>query len=259
MLHEGIGTEGKTLFLLSLRIEADEVAGNVLDLLFRAFLEFLPCPCPQSGDTGRLAFFSLVFRNLMKRMDRHVNGIVILIGQFDHFLHLTVRGWHADQSCEAPHAVVHMNDVVTRFKLHKLLQRESHLCIAGMIGLEIVFMESIEYLMVCQATDVQILIGKSLVKCTFHGLKAHPAMHLSEDIGQALRLFRTVGQNVDGIAVGHILEKRGLQKVKLLMEEGLQMSVEVQHGRWCAKRLRADIETLERSHTAKESFTCDEK
>ena len=67
VLQIGIGTEGEALLTAALGIESYQVAGNILDMLFRSLLQALPLACAKGGETGRLAIvLRLVFRYLIK-------------------------------------------------------------------------------------------------------------------------------------------------------------------------------------------------
>ena len=75
---------------------------------------------------------------------------------------------HPDQSAELTHTMIDMHHEVTDLKLLNLLQREGHLSTAGLITLEVILMETVEYLVVCEYADAQVIIGKTLMEGLFY-------------------------------------------------------------------------------------------
>ena len=66
VLHEAVGAIGKALLLRTLRVELDEVAGDILDLGLGALLELLPRARAQLIDARRLALLALVLGYLVQ-------------------------------------------------------------------------------------------------------------------------------------------------------------------------------------------------
>ena len=101
-------------------------------------------------------------------MDRHVDAIAMLIEDLDHLLiglfALGVGDRHAHQPTELTHTMIDMHHKVANLELLDLLQRERHLTTTGLVALEVVFMETIEYLMVGKETDTQVVVSKTLVE-----------------------------------------------------------------------------------------------
>ena len=66
VLHEAVGAIGKPLLLRTLRVELDEVAGDILDFGLGALLELLPRARAQLIDARRLALLALVLGYLVQ-------------------------------------------------------------------------------------------------------------------------------------------------------------------------------------------------
>ena len=121
MLQEAVGTVFKSFFLFTLRIQLNQIAGNVLNLGLRPFLDFLPCTGSQFADTRLFAFLSFVLRDFMQRMNGHKHHVVILIHQFYDLLRsIPVRNAH--QSRKTADTVVDMHHIIPRLKRVQFLQ-----------------------------------------------------------------------------------------------------------------------------------------
>ena len=87
VLHKRIGRVGKTLLLATGGIQLDEVAGNILQFLLGTLLHALPLARAQMRHARRLAtVLRLVFRHLVQRVDRHIDGSPTLVHNLNHFL-----------------------------------------------------------------------------------------------------------------------------------------------------------------------------
>ena len=62
------------------------------------------------------------------------------------------------------YAMVNVYHIVAHLKLAYLLQCECHLSAARLVALEVVFMETVEYLVVCKEAHLHVVVGKSLVQ-----------------------------------------------------------------------------------------------
>ena len=129
-------------------------------------------------------------------MDGHVDGIVVLVREFDHLLQLAVGCRHPDQPREATHAVVDVDHEVAGFELHEFLEGQRHLGVACVVGLEVVLVETVEYLVVGQPALAQGVVHKSLVQGALHGLEGRALSGLLENVLKAFGLLRTVGQYI---------------------------------------------------------------
>ena len=164
VLHKGIGAEGKAFLPSAGSIEFDQVAGNILYLGFRPLLHPLPGTCSQGGKARLgLAVLTLVFRNLVERMDAHVHLVVIGIDDADDLLVLLgvgrwvlgVGGNDGDsyQSGKLSDTQIHMHDIIAGLHLLQFLHRERHLAVAGGIRTEVVLMITVEYLVVGEKAE----------------------------------------------------------------------------------------------------------
>ena len=189
VLEVGVGAVGEALLLAAAGVEADEVAGDVLDLRLRALLHALPGASSEAADARRLTFLALVLRDLVQSVDRDIDDIVVVKGDLDHLLHATIGLRHADETAEAADAVVNVDHVVTHLELLQFLQRECHLARAGAVAAEVVLVEAVEDLMVCEEADLQVIISKSRVQGLVHGDELHIGCLLLEDGLQAVGLL----------------------------------------------------------------------
>ena len=82
-----------------------------------------------------------------------------------------------------------------------------------MVGAKIIFVEAVEYLVVSEETDAQILVAEAFVQGPLYGSEnlweSRSGVLRFENIAQTFVLFGAVCQNVDGIAVGTELSQRG--------------------------------------------------
>ena len=76
MLHEAVVAEGKSFFFSTTRVEQDEVASDVLNLLLRPFLHAFPSTSTKAADARRLTFTTFVFRDFMQGMDGDIDVVV---------------------------------------------------------------------------------------------------------------------------------------------------------------------------------------
>ncbi len=133
-------------------------------------------------------------------MYRHIYGVAVLILYFYHLL-ITVALRHSYQSAETSYAVVYMHYVVTRFKLAYLFERKSHFSASCPVGAKVVFMEAIEYLMVCEEAYPQVVVGKALMQCLVNGCKFYriavscTIFSAAEYLFETFVLLAAVGKN----------------------------------------------------------------
>ena len=160
-------------------------------------------------------------------MDRYVDAVAMLIGDLDHLL-VTVALGHPNQATELADTMIHMHHIVAYLELLDLLQRECHLTTAGLVALEVVFMETVEDLMIGEETDAEIIVSKSFVKSLIDRRKDNILSHFGKDILQTLVLFLAVGEDIDLIALQQIILKGLGEQVEILMEERLHRDMELQ-------------------------------
>ena len=70
---------------------------------------------------------------------------------------------HSDQSAEAADAVVDVDDIVADFELLDFLQRQRHLTGTRLVALEVVLVETVEYLVVGQQAGTGIVVDEAFV------------------------------------------------------------------------------------------------
>ena len=114
--------------------------------------------------------------------------------------------------------MIDMHHEIANFKLLYLLQRQGHLATTGLVALKVVFVESVENLMVSEDTDTEVVIDETLVQCLVDGCKDIGAT----DFLQTLILLLAVGTDIDPIAFFTIVGKGLLQQIKVLVEKGLE-------------------------------------
>ena len=124
-LQETVGTIRKAFLLTTLRIQLNQIAGNILDFGFCTLFQFLPCPRSQLIKAGSFALLTFIFRDLMQRMNRDKHHILILKNQFQNFLRsISIRNTH--QSGKTSDTVVRMHHIITRSKLIQFFQGQGH-------------------------------------------------------------------------------------------------------------------------------------
>ena len=201
-------------------------------MLLGALLQAFPLPRTQGRESWCLAIIlRLVFGHLIQRVDAHVDGIAMLIGELDHLL-IAIALRHAYQSAESSHTMIHVYHVVANFKLLYLLQRQRHLSATGLVALQVVLMETVKYLMVGKEAHLQVVVDKTLVQCLIYRCKTYLCMltlvfgTLCKDILQALVLLGTVGQYIHLVALVQIVVESLKQHLKVLMEQRLNGDIE---------------------------------
>ena len=149
-------------------------------------------------------------------MYRDIDGTATVVLYLNHLLVATTLR-HPDQSAKTPYAVVDMDHVVANLKLLYLLQRQRHLAAARLVGAKVVFMETVEYLMVRKDTYASVVVGKTGMEGLFDGIKKHGAF-LGKDVAQAVELLATVGQDAQPVALCKIVFQGLLQQFEILMK-----------------------------------------
>ena len=195
-------------------------------------------------------------------MDRDVDTVAMLVEYLDHLLvgllALRIGNRHTYQSTELAHTMIDMHHEITYLELLDLLQREGHLTTAGLVALEVVFMETIENLMIGKDTDVQVVVGKALVEGLIDRGKDDLLGLLGKDILQTFILFLAVGKDKDLIALQQIVLERLCQQVEVLMEERLDSDMETEGSLGLRGRTMADIDATEGLGIAHELRSCDQ-
>ena len=134
-----------------------------------ALLEFLPLACAEGGKTGRFAIIlRLVFRHLIESVDRDVDAVALLVEDLYHLLMrllaCSVGDRHADKTAELTYAMIDMHHEIANLKLLDLFESKGHLSTAGLVALEVVFVETVENLVVGEDTDFEVVVGEAVVE-----------------------------------------------------------------------------------------------
>ena len=244
VLQEGVFAKREALLLLAPGIKPDEVAGDVLNLLLGALLEFFPRARAEVAELRRGTLVALVFAEFVEGVNGDEHGVVVFEGEFDDFLHLAARAGNAHQSYEPPDAVVNVHDEVARLELHEFFERQGHLGVAGVVGAEVVFMETVEDLVVGEEGEAQGLVDKSLVQGFLHGLE-RIGIDFFKDAFQAVGLLLAVGKNKDAAAREAQVAERFGQQFKVFVEEGLARDLEFHGGSRHTEGVRPDADALQ--------------
>ena len=149
ILHEAVRTERIAFLLSTLRIEFDQVAGDIFDFLLRAVFHLFPCTAAQLVQCRRFAVFSFVFRQFVKRMNADEEDIVITVNQLDGFLYPTIH-LGAHESAKLSDPMIDMHDIVAGSELAQFFEREDDFPATRLVALEVVLMEPSENLMIGQ-------------------------------------------------------------------------------------------------------------
>ena len=154
-----------------------------------------------------------------------VDGIAALVDDFDHLLEglssSCVSDGHPYQPAELAHAVIDVHHVVAHLKLLNLLQRQRHLAAAGLVALQVVFVETVEDLVVGEEAEPEVVVDETLVQRLVDALKAEAAL-LCEDVLQSFYLLRAVGQHEELVAFQEVVLQSLRQQVEVLVEQGLR-------------------------------------
>ena len=124
-----------------------------------------------------------------------------------------------------------MNHKVANLKLLYLLESQRHFTATGLVALKIVFMETVEYLVIGKETYFQIIIDKTLMQSFFNRGKTDCTMFalclgtLREYILQTFVLLGTIGKNIELIALLKISIERLEQQLEILMEKRLNRDI----------------------------------
>ena len=104
-------------------------------------------------------------------MDGNVYLIVVLVNDAYHLL-IRVASGHANQAAKLADTEVYMHDEVARFHLLQLFHRQRQLAGACAFAFEIVFVETVEYLVIGEKADAKVVIHiscmQSKVACRLH-------------------------------------------------------------------------------------------
>ncbi len=230
LLQITVGSKGIAFFLFARRIETDEIACDVLQFGFCAFLDFVPRARTDAVDFGRHTLFAPVLGQLMKSVDRHENDVVVLVDEFDHLLGATAD-IGAQQSSESADAMIDMDDVVSDLYLAQLLQRKGEFARTRAVALESVFMKAVEDLMIGEHADLRQVVDKAFVESGADRRKINLVSAILENGTQAVDLFFVVAQYINCISLITETTERLADKIEILVVYSLRRTVEAKRRR----------------------------
>ena len=159
-------------------------------------------------------------------MYAYQNKIIVLIEQLYHLLRPTVDiGAH--KAAKTTYTVVYMNDIVAYLYLIELAQRQCEFSAPCPVALKIIFMETVEYLMIGEETVLTLVIHKTLVDCTVNCRKFYIISTVFKYGFQAIGLISGVAENENTVTLGYeISETIGYQS-EVLMIQCLRSATEI--------------------------------
>ena len=163
MLHISVGRVGKTLLPLARSVELNQVARDVLDLVFRPFFQPFPRTTTEFGYRRRRAFAAFVLRDTMQVMDAHENSVSVAIRQPNHLLRLTVDS-RCYQAAKLTDSVVAMYHIITQPQLVNLLQCQDRFAATRILRTQTHTMVTLEDLVVRIATNLCFVVHESCVQ-----------------------------------------------------------------------------------------------
>ena len=204
-------------------------------------------------------------------MNGHIDGSATVVLYLDHLL-IAVTLRHAHQSAKTSDAMIDVNHIVTWLKLLDFLQRQCHLAATGLVRTKVIFMETVENLVVSKHAELAVGVHKTSMEGLLDGLKtdadraffvvggspSNITPHLCEDILQSLQLLAAVCQYVELIAVSKILLQRLLQQFEILVELGLGRNMEGERGIRGKRGMVAHLHTSETLNVTTELRTADQ-
>ncbi len=119
--------------------------------------------------------------------------------------------------------MIQMHHIIANLELLKLLQRQRHLACTCLLGAQVVLVVTVEYLMVGKETSFQVIIHETSMNSFVNSCEMNVCPLFLEDALQSVCLFLAVCQNIELVAIFHILLKRLEQHLKVLMENGLRV------------------------------------
>ena len=160
-------------------------------------------------------------------MNGYKHHILILVYQFDDFLRsVSVRNTY--QSCKASDTVVDMYHIIARFKHIQFLERQCHFSTTCLITAKVVFMKTVEYLMVREHTDPQRMVHKPFMQRTVYRFKGNVIASFLEYIFQTFRLLHAVRADIQTVFPLQKIGERTRNQIKILMENWLYGGLERQ-------------------------------
>ena len=102
-------------------------------------------------------------------MDGDVHLVVVLIDDAYHLL-IRISSGDAHQSAKSPYTKIDMHDEIAGLHLLQLFHRQGEFSCPRPVALETVFMKTVEYLMVGEEADAQVVVDESFVQRELSGI-----------------------------------------------------------------------------------------
>ena len=119
------------------------------------------------------------------------------------------RGWHSDETSELSDAEIDMHDEVARLHLLQLLHGEGHLASLGTLTLQLVFVETLENLVVSEEDCHHGVIDKTFVQSTLDGRRQYlSGGGVDEYLLKTLLLLVAVGEDESPVAPVGVFAQR---------------------------------------------------
>ena len=227
LLQVTIGRKSEAFARLTLGIEGNKFARDILDSLLGCSLEFLPRATTQLMHLRSLAIATLIARDTVQRVNIYKENIAITIDQLDNLLTLARnRVRKVNQTVKTTYAIVYMHHIIAYSQSVKF--GDGHLLIA--LNLTIYFIASIavKYLMLSIQAQAGIIIHKAFVQQQSHHLKFYiRAVKTVENIIQTLHLRPIVGEHITLQSLLsarlNIVSKEGEVFIKLTLRTGVEI------------------------------------
>ena len=206
-------------------------------------------------------------------MYRHVDYVATLEVDADGFM-IGVADGHTHQTAKLAYTVIDMHNKVARLHFLQLFHSECHLARTRSVALEVVLVVSVEYLMVGEEAQAQVVIGKSLVQSMVDGcevesvgytqrfrigrptgMRVAQSLHLIavEYIAQTTCLFLRIGKDIELVALKQIVFERLCKQLEILVKQRLGRNVERYGGLRSARRLRTELHRAKTAYFLAES------
>src|SRR5574344_2166892 len=158
-------------------------------------------------------------------MYRDKDHIIILINQFKHLLR-SVAIRNTNQAFDTADTMIGMDYIITGLKLLQFFHSKSHLTRPCLIATKIVFMETVEYLMIGEDTHLQRMIDETGMQSLLDRSESNVVSPIFENMSDTSRLFRTIATYIDMIPFLQIVIEELRYQFKILMKEWLRRSFE---------------------------------
>ena len=103
--------------------------------------------------------------------------------------------------------MIDMYHIIAHFELVQLLKCECNFSRTGNIAAQCKFMKTIEYLVVSETANLQIVIDKTFVQCLQNRRKRNDATTIIKNTRNPINLFFTIARNIQRIVVGEVFSK----------------------------------------------------